>query len=34
MSGYFDRKAESLSTHLNHKSLKSFESGDNDEKSQ
>jgi len=34
MSGYFDKKAGSLSTHLNHKSLKLFESGDNDEKNQ
>lgn len=32
MTGYFDKKAERLDTHLNHKSLKEFESGDNSEK--
>jgi hypothetical protein len=34
MTGYFDKKAESLSTHLNHESLKSFENSDNSEKNQ
>lgn len=34
MIGYFDKKAESLDTHLNHKSLKSFEKSDNNEKNQ
>lgn len=34
MTGYFDKKAESLDTHLNHKSLREFESGDNSEKNQ